>query len=425
MMAKTRPLAFALLLATSYSQLSAADWPSFRGPQGNGYADESKVPLEWSKEKNISWRAALPRPGNSSPIVSNGCVFVTCAEDRDGLKRSLYCFDRRDGKQRWVRTVEYDEKEPTHDTNPYCGSTPAADGKRVVVWHSSAGIYCYDFEGKELWGKSLGEFQHIWGYGTSPIIYQNQVIMHCAPGKQVFVTALDLATGETVWKTDEPMNGDGTYRPDKSWMGSWTTPIITDVEGRDQIICSMPTRVVSYDPADGKILWFCEGLSGRKGDLAYSSPVIAADVCVAIGGFGGPGMAFRLGGMGNITESNRLWRTESNPQSIGSGVVIGGFFYRPNEAQNASIDCMEPKTGKIVWRENSIDGKFWGSIVYAAGRCYVTNQNGETIVFNPKPDAFELLAKNDLGEVSNSTPAVSNGQIFLRTHKALYCVSEK
>ena len=412
-------------LAASNSWLLAADWPSFRGPQGNGYAEEKTLPLEWGKDKNILWRVPLPRPGNSSPIVSNGCVFVTCAEDKDGLKRSLYCFDRRDGTQRWVRTVEYDKTEITHGTNPYCGSTPVADGKRVIAWHSSAGIYCYDFEGTQLWGRSLGEFEHIWGYGTSPIIYRDRVIMNCSPGKQVFMTALDLATGETIWKTDEPIVGDGTYREDKNWMGSWSTPIIAHVDGSDQIICSLSTRVVSYDPANGKILWFCEGISGRKGDLVYSSPVIAGDVCVCIGGFGGPGMAFRLGGMGNITESNRLWRTESNPQSIGSGVVIGGNFYRPNEAQSAAIDCMEPKTGKILWRANTVEGKFWGSIVYAAGRCYVTNQDGVTIVFNPKPEAFDLLAKNDLGEVSNSTPAVSDGQIFLRTHKALYCVAEK
>jgi outer membrane protein assembly factor BamB len=421
----TRPLAMWILLAFSCSWVAAADWPAFRGPQGNGYAEEKSVPLEWSKEKNIRWRTELPQPGNSSPIVSNGCVFVTCAEDKEGMKRSLYCFDRRNGSQRWVRTVEYDKKEETHGTNPYCGSTPAADGKRVVAWHSSAGIFCYDFEGKQLWGQSLGEFQHIWGYGTSPIIHRDRVIMHCGPGKEVFITALDLATGETIWKTNEPIEGDGTYRPDKNWMGSWSTPIIANVDGQEQLICSMPTRVVSYDPANGKILWFCEGIRGRKGDLVYSSPVISDGVCVAIGGFGGPGMGFRLGGMGDITDANRLWRTESNPQSIGSGVVIGGYFYRPNEAQNAAIDCIEPKTGKVVWRENSIPGKFWGSIVYAGGRCYVTNQDGTTVVFNPKPDAFELLAKNELDETSNSTPAVSDGELFIRTHKALYCVSGK
>lgn len=414
-----------ICFAISNPWLCATDWPSFRGPQGNGIADEKGVPLEWSKDKNVRWRTPLPRPANSSPIVSNGSVFVTCAEDKDGHQRSLYCFDRANGKQRWVRTVEFDKTEPTHQTNPYCGSTPVADGKRVVVWHNSAGIYCYDFEGNQLWGKSLGEFEHMWGYGTSPILYRDRVIMHCGPGKQVFVAALDLNTGETIWKTDEPIEGDGSYRDDKNYMGSWTTPILASIDGRDEIICSMPTRVVAYDPNDGKLLWFCEGIRGRKGSLAYSSPVIANDVCVSIGGFGGPGLGFRLGGMGNITDTNRLWHTETNPQSIGSGVVVGGYFYRPNEAQNAALDCMEPKTGKIVWRNNTVDGKIWGSIVYAAGRCYATNQDGITIVFKPDSAAFDLLAQNDLGERTNATPAISNGEIFLRTDKALYCISEK
>jgi outer membrane protein assembly factor BamB len=179
--------------------------------------------------------------------------------------------------------------------------------------------------------------------------------------------------------------------------------------------------VVGYAPTDGKILWTCDGIRGPKGDLAYSSPVIADDVCVCIGGYNGPGMAFKLGGAGDITAS-RLWRKESNPQSIGSGVVIDGYFYRPN-ADPGTIDCLEPATGKILWTDRAGGGVMWGSIVYAAGRCYVTNQKGSTVVFKPNPDKFELLANNNLGETTNSTPAISDGEIFLRTHQHLYCVA--
>lgn len=403
--------------------VSGADWPSFRGPQGNGITEETNVPKEWNSAKNIKWKTQLPKPSNGSPIVSNGFVFVAGCEDDDGLKRSLHCFDRRDGKQKWVRTVSYDKKEPTHKTNPHGSSTPAANGKHVVVWHGSAGMYCYDFEGKEIWSRQLGEFKHMWGDGTSPLIYDDRVIMHCGPGPKVFITALDLATGKTLWSVDEPLDGDGNNRKDKSPMGSWSTPLIAKVGGQDQIITMMPTRVVSYAPEDGKVLWTCEGIRGPKGDLAYSSPVLAGDVCICVGGYGGPGMAFKLGGSGDITAS-RLWRVEASPQSIGSGVVIDGYLYRPSTTPG-KIECLNPETGKILWADRGAGDEMWGSIVYADGHCYVTNQKGKTVVFKPNPDKFESVAVNDLAETSNSTPAISDGEIFLRTHEHLYCVAAK
>jgi len=308
----------------------ATDWPAFRGPQGNGISEETQAPLEWNKTKNIKWQAKLPQAGNGSPIVSNGVVFVACTEDPKGKQRSLYAFDRKSGDQLWMKTVSYEKDDPTHNTNPHGSSTPAADGKRVVVWHGSGGLYCYDFKGNELWKQELGEFRHMWGYGSSPVIHNDRVILHSGPGKQIFVAAYALTDGSELWKTEEPQEGDGEHRTkDKAYMGSWSTPVIVKLDGKEQAICTLPTRVVSYDLTDGKMLWSCDGIRGPKGDLAYSSPVIAGDVCVSTGGFGGPAIGFKLGGEGDITESQRLWRKDSNPQSIGSGVVIDGYFHRP------------------------------------------------------------------------------------------------
>jgi outer membrane protein assembly factor BamB len=158
----------------------AGDWPAFRGPSGNGVAQEDKAPLRWGPGKNVRWKAPLPGPGNSSPIVLRGSVFVTCAED-EGKKRNLYCFDRRTGEKRWVRTVEFPTVELTHRSNPYCASTPVADGSRVIVWHGSAGVFCYDFEGREVWKKDLGEMRHEWGYASSPILHRGKVILNFGP----------------------------------------------------------------------------------------------------------------------------------------------------------------------------------------------------------------------------------------------------
>jgi outer membrane protein assembly factor BamB len=409
-------LALTALLATS---ALAADWPAFRGPSGDGNAAEDKAPLHWGPEKNVRWRVPLPGPGNSSPIVSQGKVFVTCAEN-EGKKRNLFCFDRRSGEKLWVRTVEYPTVEPTHRTNPYCASTPVTDGSNVVVWHGSAGVYCYDFEGKELWKRELGETRHDWGYASSPILYRGKVILNFGPGSRTFLTALALKDGEVLWKLDEPGGLDAT---DKRMVGSWSTPIIIEVDGNPQILCSMPTRVIGCDPQSGSLLWHCGGLATEKVDMVYPSPVVSDGIGVAFTGWvNGPAIGFKLGGSGDVTATNRLW-LEKQTQRIGSGVVVEGRLFivcsGPGIAQ-----CMECKTGKILWSDRLEGGESWGSVVLAAGRLYSTSRRGVTTVFRPNPEKLEVLAMNDLGEPSHATPAISDGQIFLRTDAKLYCIAE-
>jgi outer membrane protein assembly factor BamB len=420
-MKSTVSLAALLLLALPSA---ADDWPSWRGSAGTGISTEKAAPATWGPAENVAWKAPLPYRGNGSPIVSGGRVFVTCPEDSEGKKRSLYCFDRKDGKPLWVQTVDFGKRMPTHGTNPHSSSTPVSDGKRVVAFHDAAGLFCYDLEGKELWKRDLGEFRHAWGYGNSPILHDDRVILNSGPGKRVFLAAFDLNTGKTVWETEEPTKGDGdTNSNGKGYLGSWCTPIVVKVGGKDQIVCAQPTRVVGYNPVDGKILWWCDGVQhdGGAHDLAYSSPVLAGDTIVYVGGFGGPGLGVRLGGRGDVTASLRVWRVAKEPQSIGSGVFLDGVVYMPFEGQ---LQCLDPRTGKSLWTDRGPGGSYWGSIVVAAGRCYVTSKNGTTVVFKPNPRKFELVASNALGEDSNSTPAVSNGELFIRTFKNLYCIRE-
>jgi outer membrane protein assembly factor BamB len=406
----------ALLVANSISICHAGDWHQFRGPGGLGVSDETNVPTSWDSNKNVRWRVELPGPGNNgSPIVSKDCVFLAVATE-DGRKRSLHCYDRNTGKKRWVRTVPFDEKEPTHKTSLYAASTPVADGTRVVVWHSSAGMYCYDYEGKELWAADLGSFIHIWGYGASPIIHGDLVINNCGPGERTFLVALNKHSGEVVWQTDEP---GGKSDDSKPWIGSWSTPVVADVNGQDQILVSYPFHVKAYDPATGKVLWQCDGLT----ELAYTSVVVAEDRAVAMGGFRGPAIGFNLGGKGNVTEQNTLWRVEKNPQRIGSGIILGDVMFMANE--EGIVECLDVATGKQRWEERLPEGgKVWGSLTYAGDCLYVTNQKGNTTVFAANPDKFEVLSTNPLEEHTNSTIAISDGQIFLRTFEALYCIDE-
>lgn len=410
-----------LIVLRSYAQ--ADDWPAFRGAQGDGVSRESSFPTTWGTDQNIKWKAPLSAPGNGSPIVSNGRVFLTVA-DGDGKERSLCCFDRKDGRQLWTKTVAFDTAEPTHKTNPHGSSTPAANGKTVVVWHGSAGLHAYDFDGKLLWSRDLGEFRHMWGDGGSPIIHRDRVILNCGPGKRVFVAALDLKDGRPLWEQEEPQDSEvSDARADKAFKGSWTTPVVARVDGEDQIVCTMPTRVNAYDPASGKIIWTCEGIRGPKGDLAYSSPLISDGFCVAIGGFEGPSVGIRLGEKGDLTKSSRQWRLEKNPQSIGTGIFVNRHIYRVNASAGPLVDCLDAKTGEPVWR-GPRGGAGWASIVMAGGVLYATNQEATTFVFKLDAKAYAEVAQNKLDDTCNATPALSDGEIFIRTHEHLYCIGQ-
>jgi outer membrane protein assembly factor BamB len=188
---------------------------------------------------------------------------------------------------------------------------------------------------------------------------------------------------------------------------------------KDQVVFVWPLRIVAYAPEDGKLLWSCEGLRFNKGDVAYSSPMLAGDLLVYNAGYNGPALGVQLGGSGDVKPA---WRIAKSSSSIGSGVIVGDHAYLPFAGPN-TIECMEVKTGKTLWKERQ-KGPFWGSIVLAGGRGYVTDQKGRTVVFKPNPEKFEGIAVNELGEDSNSTPAISDGQIFIRTFKGLYCIAE-
>jgi outer membrane protein assembly factor BamB len=418
-----RLLAAASLLSPAL--VFAGDWGAFRGPNRTGISGETHVPQTWDASKNVRWKAPLPGPGNSSPIVVGTRVFVTCATDQ-GRHRGLYCFDRSTGQANWSKIVDYADDDPTHMTNPYCGSSPAADVSYVVVWHGSAGVHCYDHQGRAIWSRDLGKFRHIWGYGSSPVIYGAKVLLNCGPGARQFVTALDLATGKTLWQRDEP-GGDSGEEDKKDaeadakplWVGSWSTPVVARIDGRPQVLVSLSHHVNAYDLETGEVLWTVDGM----GDLAYTDVLVGNGIGVAMGGYHGPAIGFKLGGSGNVTATNRLWQnTSRNPQRIGSGVIVGDYVYMANEIGLAQ--CLELKTGREVWKDRLPGAKIWSSIIAAEDRLYVTNQEGTTYVFAPNPEKLEVLHVNQLGEPNNSTLAISNGQIFLRSFEHLVCIDE-
>jgi outer membrane protein assembly factor BamB len=314
----------------------------------------------------------------------------------------------------WQRDVPYGEKERNWNPNWYCNASPATDGQRVVVSFASAGMYCYDLEGNELWKRTdLGKWEHAFGSGASPVLYGDLAILWCGPNEKQgrnFLLAASKQSGETVWEHDEK-------------VGSWGTPLITQVGGKDQLLLALVPHLKALDPLSGNELWHCDGLN----KYVYTSPLYspAHGIAVAMSGYNGPALAVKLGGSGDIT-ADRLWHHPQNIQRVGSGVVVGDHVYIVEE--NGVPHCYELASGKEVWNvtERPGGGTTWGSLVHADGRLYILMRDGTTLVFAASPK-YELLAKNSLGrgEQTNSSLAISDGDIFLRTFKHLWCIGRR
>jgi outer membrane protein assembly factor BamB len=414
----------------------AADWPAWRGPAGIGVSHEENLPVHWSTTENVKWRVPLPEPANSTPIESCGRIFVTQAI---GDRRTIMCFDRADGRLLWQQGVITKEKEPTHASNPYCSGSPVTDGERVVASFASDGLICFDFEGRELWRRTdLGKQIHIWGGATSPVIHDDLCFLNFGPGELTELLAVDKRTGRTVWKHVEETGygqpptadvrasassksaGANTAKVATD-IGSWSTPVVMNVEGKDQLLVSWPRRIAAYDPRTGQELWTCTGLN----PLIYPSPIYGDGIIVAMGGFSGSAFALRAGGTGDITDSRRLWQHPRTKQRVGSGVIHDGHIYIHSSPGIA--ECFDLRSGRLVWEER-LKGQGtpvnWSSILLAEGNCYTITQGGDCFVFKASPK-FEQVAVNSLGERSNSSIVASDGELFIRTHRALWCIAEK
>jgi outer membrane protein assembly factor BamB len=403
------------------AEIQPTDWPTWRGPL-SGAPKHTDAPLTWSDTENVKWKTPLDEPGNSSPIVVAGRVFITSANE-DGSRRALIAFDAETGKPLWRQERPAKAKELTHETNPYGAASPATDGKRVYVWHGSAGVAAYDFDGKELWTADLGEFTHIWGYAASPIVVDGKVILSCGPGIRAFLIALDAETGAEVWRRELP---EAQSKDEKEFKGSWSTPTLLagkNAEDPAQILLSLPKELRAFSAANGENLWTCKGL----GDLAYTSVLLSGHeppIAVAMSGFHGPALACRLGGTGDITGEARLWlHDEKNPQRVGSGAIVGDHVYILNE--NGIAWCIELATGKKLWEER-ISAPSWSTLAHVDGRLYVSNMQGETLVLKPNPAKCEVIATNKVaGELTRASLAFAGDRVFQRTYKHLYCFEEK
>jgi outer membrane protein assembly factor BamB len=405
---------FVVSTISSYGE----NWPAWRNDNlGSGHTRDSGFPLTWGKNQNVKWRIPLPERGNSTPIVWGDRVFVTQAITAEKW-RGLLCFNREDGRLLWKSGLTYDQAERTHGDNPYCSASPATDGKIVVAAYGSAGVAAYDFEGKELWRRDFGAIDHVWGNSTSPVIFGEMCFHYHGPSLGAALYGLDLKTGATIWKWDEPnwIPGPRTdgFREDrdKGIIGSFSTPIIVPQGQSSMLVMSFPLEMKAFEPTTGKILWTSEGLN----PLVYTSPVAADGQIVAMGGYYGNSIATSLDG-------KKLWQEVRHFGGIGSGVIKDGFLYASNAG--GVVHCVKMATGETVWKDRLPGaGKSWGSFILSGDKILTLSQPGDTVIFKANPEKLEVIAQSDIGEHTNSSLVISGDQVFIRTFEALWCIGK-
>ena len=426
-----------LRAAAASATASAADWPGWRGPRGDGISHEENVPIRWDgpAEKNIAWKTEIPGVGHASPIVWQDRIFtVSCREDRQD--RVLLCLDRNDGRILWEKTVVHSPGERHHRLNSRASSTPATDGRLVYVAFAAIDptvpkgdtsfttekpkdkalvdpcemvVAAYDFQGRQQWLVRPGKFASKHGFCSSPVLFEDLVIVNGDHDGDAYLAALDRTTGKTVWKT-----------PRENKTRSYSVPIIRELAGRTQMVLSGSLCVASYDPRTGRRLWILDGPTEQY----VASLVDNGRLVFLTAGF--PEfhiMAIRPDGSGNVTKTHVAWHTTKGCAYVPSPIVAGDGKYFLVVSDGGMASCFEAATGDRHWMER-IGPHYSASLVEAGGLVHFLSDAGVTKIVRPGPK-FDLVAENNLGENCFASPAISQGHIFFRTDKHLVCVGGK
>ena len=426
------PLSRSLLptLLLFSTPLMAENWPQWRGPRLDGTSKDSGFPV--STEGNVTWQVALPGSGHASPIVWQDRLF-TVAALAENEERVLLCLDRASGKLLWQSTVLKAPPEGIHKLNSLASSTPATDGTHVFtafldntpteatrkanegrvipkgeVPKGTVVISAHDFSGKQVWQVRPGLFSSKHGFCSSPLVFEDKVIVNCDHDGDGYIVALAKADGKELWRIERPNN-----------TRSYCVPLIREIGGRTQMVLSGTMCVTSYDPRTGKLLWIIDGPTEQfVASLVFSDQT---GLLYMTGGFPEHHLlAIKPDGSGNVTDSHIAWRTNKGVAYVPSPIVEGGHFLIVSDSGVAH--CFDAKSGEILWEERLREHH--ASLSSAEGRVYFINDFG--ILRSVKPGkAYELLAESELKEKVFASPALSEGQIFIRGEKSLICLGKR
>ncbi|MDZ4659499.1 MAG: PQQ-binding-like beta-propeller repeat protein [Bythopirellula sp.] len=444
------------LFASASLTVEASDWSRFRGPNGSGVSpDEAPTPTTWTDTENVKWSIDLPGPGSSCPIVVGDKVFVTCWSgyglnrdepgDQTQLKRHLVCVNRADGKILWDQVVEPYLPEDNYGgmfaEHGYTSHTPVSDGEKVFAFFGKTGVVAFDMDGKKQWQTSVGTESdpRDWGSASSPILYKNLVIVPANVESHALV-ALDKETGSEVWKQEA-----------QGFEGTWGSPILVDAAaGKQEIVMAVPGEIWAFNPDTGKLAWFA---NVSDSDACSSSAIPGDGVVYMMGGRDGGTSAVKTGGSGDVTEKNILW-TSNARGGIGTPVMQDGKIY---SISRDVVTCLDAKTGEEVFQERletpataeaaeapappaegegrgrgrggrgGFMNQSYSSPIAADGKLYFMTRAGLCYVFSLDGE-FKQIAANKFGSDEgdfSATPAISDGELFVRSSKKLYCVSDK
>ncbi len=421
----------------------ANQWPGFRGPWGIGFVENAKTATTFNAEtgEHIKWKTAIPGLGHSCPVIWDSFLFVTTSvntKNTESLKVGLYgdideandsaihefkvyCLDKNSGKIIWERIAQRGiPRSKRHTKASQANCTPATDGKYLVVHFGSEGLYCYDFEGNLIWKKDMGILAPgpytdpgvEWGYASSPVIYEDKIVVQCDIPKTPYITTLDLVTGREIWKTSR---GDE--------VSTWCTPAIYSGNGNPMVIANGFNHICGYDLETGKEIWKLS----NGGDAPAPAPVVANDLIYLNSAHGkfSPIFAVKPTAKGDITlasdsTKNRyiVWSVKRGGAYMQTPLIYEGFLY--NLQVNGQVTCFDALTGQEKYKE-SLKEAFTASGIAAGGKLYFSSEDGNIYVVQTGPE-FKLLAKNPLKDICMATPAISGNTLFFRTQHYLIAV---
>ena len=384
---------------------------------------------KWSDAENIQWKTPLPGVGHASPIVWNDRVFTVSCIAGTG-ERVLLCLDRASGRILWQKTVIKSPLEKKHDLNSEASSTPATDGEKIFtafldisspdpvaskspnqkmhVTPGQAVVSAHDFNGNMVWQKQVGGFSSVHGFCSSPVLYKDKVIVNCDQDGDGYIVALARMDGKELWRI---------ARPNRT--RSYCAPIIRELAGKTQMVLSGTKCVASYSPDDGRLIWTIDGPTDQfVASIVYNE---SAGLLFMTGGFPEHHiLAIKPDGSGNVTSSHIAWRTNKGVSYVPSPISEGAYFLVVSDSGIAN--CFEAKTGRIVWTERV--GEHHASLVSAEGRVLLINDKGEARVVKPS-ESFNALAESAFGEKVFASPAMSDGQIFVRGDQTMFCIGAR
>lgn len=391
-------------------ELFTTDWNMWRGQNQTGRVEELTVPTEWSEDKNVSWKSPVPGTGHSSPIIIGDRVFLTSA-DEQSKSQFVLGFDRSNGEQLWSTQINQGDFSRKHPKNSFASATPACDGHLLFVTfvnHQRLQVAALDFDGAIIWETDAGEFQAEHGYGASPTLFEDFVIVSGDSRGGGFLAALDRSSGDIIWRIKREANGG---------HGNYSSPVVANLAGQPQLVQTGFNKTVSFDPKSGEEIWRVDGPATVTGN----TPAFADPYVIVSGGYPEKStMCIKADGKGDVTDTHIVWETQRNTAYVPSPIIDGeNVVVLTGDGIGTSFNI---ESGKKNWQKR-IGGNFSASPIQVGDLFYITNEGGKITIFKGG-ESYEAISENSLDSSGGmATPAVSDNQLFIRTTSHLYCIS--